>query len=50
MALFPPAAEGERAGSTETDAVREEVRALIMKRMEKGEISRTPEAGLVVGG
>jgi len=57
VALFPPAADegstlstGENAGETETDAAREEVRALIRGQMEKGEIPRTPEVGLTVSG
>lgn len=47
MALFPPATDGESMGgdaeATETDAAREEVRALIRGQMEKGELSHTPE-------
>ncbi|KAF9647727.1 hypothetical protein BDM02DRAFT_3097669 [Thelephora ganbajun] len=50
VALFPSTTDGEsrreNAGKTEADAAREEVRALIRGQMEKGEISRTPEAGL----
>ncbi|KAF9777924.1 hypothetical protein BJ322DRAFT_1015238 [Thelephora terrestris] len=43
VALFP-AMDGEPTeGETEADAAREEVRKLIRDRMEKGEISRTPE-------
>jgi hypothetical protein len=54
VALFPPTTDGEsmgeNAGTTETDAAREEVRALIRGQMEKGEISRTPEIGLAGNG
>jgi len=54
VALFPPKEGGEstggNSGPTETDASREEVRALIRERMEKGEISRAPEGELVERG
>lgn len=50
MALFPPKGDGEPkeedSGATETDAAREEVRALIREQMEKGEISDRPEEEL----
>ena len=50
MALFPPKDDGEskeeNSGATETEAAREEVRALIRGQMEKGEISGRPEEEL----
>ena len=37
---------GDTAGLVEADGAREEVRALVRGRMEKREISRTPELEL----